>query len=163
MSWLCSHVCIDWHFYVVCVCVCVCVFVQSNKSVDFRCYWCASTKRCNDFTFSTAIPISGIDCPNIRYNVATCNSEFSWLVLKADCILLCAWASVYLIFFFFFFFLFFFFFINWHVWLFVVFFCFVFFLFFFFFFFKQNWLTSSFSCDKQVRLCLFCFFDDGEL
>lgn len=43
-----------------------------SRQVDFRCSWCGATKRCSAFDFNTLIPVSGVECPQLRYNVATC-------------------------------------------------------------------------------------------
>ena len=77
--------------------------VQGNSSRALKCYWCGATGACRLFDFGTAIPVSGVDCPNIRYNVGTCScksleslfdmyvsreSSFMYLLLNLDVYLL---------------------------------------------------------------------------
>ena len=52
-----------------------------NGSVTVDCYWCSkpsnrSAPKCREYTFNSAIPVDGIDCEELQYNVGTCRSEF---------------------------------------------------------------------------------------
>ena len=60
-------------------------YLLQVNNTDFECYWCkkpsnSSGPKCRHFDFDVAIPVSGTDCPDAKYNVGTCESKFITLL-----------------------------------------------------------------------------------
>ena len=60
--------------------LCISPSKAKNDSFSLSCYWCPgatnSSLKCRHFRFNTAIPINGIECPQLKYHVGTCVCKF---------------------------------------------------------------------------------------
>jgi hypothetical protein len=63
-----------------------------NGSVSVDCFWCSkptnkSAHHCRHYTFNSAIPVDGVECESLMYNVGTC--RINALVIVILITLLC--------------------------------------------------------------------------
>ena len=57
-----------------------CVKGDNGTDSVVDCYWCSkptnsSGPKCRHFSFNSAIPVDGVECENLMYNVASCRSK----------------------------------------------------------------------------------------